>query len=161
MGLHVPKDELCIYYCQLCCIYYCQLCCTIIAIFAALIIANYAAFLIADYTDLLLIALVIIYNYVIFKYALPFYRVAANDSNLKTKHVIRIKILKVEEEFVDYMRTRFIVYTDVAPPIISTQTVLIFKNVDYSNLAEGQMIEINCLDRDCKRILSINTYLNN
>ncbi len=56
-------------------------------------------------TDSLLIAFLIIFNYLIFTYALPFYRVAADDSKLKTKHVIRTIILKVEEEFVSDMGT--------------------------------------------------------
>jgi len=104
---------------------------------------------------LFIMVIFVLLNYLIVKYVLPFYRTAAEDSKLKTKYVIRTRIVKIEEELVSDMGMRYIVYTDITPPIISTQNVLLFKNVDYSKLVQGRMIEIHAIDRQCKRILAI------
>lgn len=106
-------------------------------------------------SDLFIIALFVLTNYLIFKFALPFYRIAAEDSKLKKKYVFRTRVLKVEEEFFSDMGFRYVIYTDLTAPLISTHNILIFKNVDYSKLVEGRMIEIHALDIKCNRILSI------
>ncbi|GHE28872.1 hypothetical protein GCM10017764_09310 [Sphingobacterium griseoflavum] len=108
-----------------------------------------------DLVHILAVAFFVLSNYLIGKFVLPFYRKAAEDSKLTRKHVIKTRILKIEKEFLSDMGMRYVVYTDLTPPIISTYNVLIFKQIDYTKLVEGQMIEIHAVDLDCKRILSI------
>lgn len=108
-----------------------------------------------ELAHLLVLALFVLLNYLLVKFALPFYKIAAEDSKLKKKYVIRARVLKVEAEFVSDMGIRYSVYTDITAPIISTQNVLIFNNVDYSKFVEGKIIEIHAIDMQCKRILSV------